>query len=80
MIKIFVFEERKKGIQKKIGELRISVYSLPKNEKTESWFPLTGDKAKTVGDVRLKLCYTVCLHFLKLDYFPNNLNEPLTTG
>ena len=64
VIKIFLLEERKKGIQKKLGEIRLLVSQLPKNQKTEAWLPLTGEKAKTICDVRVKILLTVRLQKL----------------
>lgn len=58
-IKVFVHEERKKGSQKKIGEVKMLLDSIAQNEKVEKWHPIIGSKGVTVGDIRIRFCYAV---------------------
>jgi hypothetical protein len=70
VIKVIMMQEKKKGVQKVIGELRILVATLQKNDRNEAWLPLSGEKAKTVGDIRLKIHYAVDIILPTLEYNP----------
>lgn len=63
-------EDKKKRVQKKVGEIRVILATLPANEKTEAWLPIAGDKNKTVGDVRLRVHYVVDVILPSIEYQP----------
>lgn len=58
-LKIIIHEQRKKGTHKKIGEVKLLMKSLSKNERVEKWWPIIGNKGATVGDVRIRATYSV---------------------
>jgi hypothetical protein len=70
VVKVFVMEDKKKGVQKKVGEIRVILATLPLNQKTEAWLPIAGEKNKTVGDVRLRLNYCVDVLLPSAEYNP----------
>eukprot|EP01122_Echinamoeba_exundans_P008607 TRINITY_DN2883_c0_g2_i1.p1 TRINITY_DN2883_c0_g2~~TRINITY_DN2883_c0_g2_i1.p1 ORF type:complete len:1169 (+),score=254.82 TRINITY_DN2883_c0_g2_i1:170-3676(+) len=70
VVKVFVMEDKKKGVQKKVGEIRVILATLPLNQKTEAWLPIAGEKNKTVGDVRLRLNYSVDVLLPSAEYNP----------
>lgn len=63
-------EDKKKSVQKKVGEIRVILATLPLNQRTEAWLPIAGEKNKTVGDVRLRLHYSVDVLLPSAQYNP----------
>jgi hypothetical protein len=67
-IRIFVLEERKKGVQKQLGEVLLSVSGLEANSTVQNSYPITGDKGVTIGELRIRATYSVDIILPTVDY------------
>jgi hypothetical protein len=67
-VRIFVLEERKKGVQKQLGEVMLSVSGLEANATVQNSYPITGDKGITIGELRIRATYSVDIILPTADY------------
>ena len=61
-------EERKKGVQKQLGEVLLSVAGLEQNQTVQNSYPVIGDKGATIGELRIRATYAVDLILPSVDY------------
>lgn len=76
-MRIFVLEERKRGVQKQLGEVTLSVAGLPPNQTVQNSYPIIGDKGATIGELRIRATYSVDIILPTADY--NDLLTMLIT-
>lgn len=76
-VRIFVLEERKRGVQKQLGEVTLSVAGLPTNQTVQNSYPIIGDKGATIGELRIRATYSVDIILPTADY--NDLLTMLIT-
>lgn len=63
-----MLEERKRSVQKQLGEVLLSVAGLQQNQTVQNSYPVIGDKGEVLGELRIRATYTVDVILPTKDY------------
>ena len=58
-LKVVIFEDKKKGVQRKLGEVVVLPFAQKQNEQVDLTLPIEGEKGRTIGELKLALRYKV---------------------
>ena len=59
-LKLVIFEDKKKGVQRKVGEIKMLPAGQKQNELIDLVMPIEGEKGRTVGELKMSIRYKVC--------------------